>query len=587
MKLHRKGRYRLLVTAVLLGTVCSFVPENLRSGSVRIPRKNANAGSVPGTHTVSKQPSASATRHKVSQTSIDANALPIKNDLIQGPVSANKSIGSITFLLPSSGADEIKTNFGSSSPVGNPSLDEAVRHLANKSQYFSDGRVETRIVYVPIEEQDESVWKDLLETDVLLAMGLQYEADLAFARKLFQQRHDRDAEHRFRQCHFAIDCAQSFPTMVGPYDSENPSFRAKLLPWTKHASGKRLSQQMVALLQRGNSDDFVFAIMLFLNQFSGSSVDWVKHSIDATWEKGPLRNAQEVVSMVSKCGDCVIKCVQDDNCRECLEVLTALDTRDQVASYRTIVSYESDLLKDFSFCILQKNNIFNCDASLPTLPNVQPVATWREQPLTEDIARSLLVGHLNDEAAPESSLRTDISWKVACGANEAYDKFPSQNQLFYPAARGRDLWYDPVFRVETLDGRNVWCKRHYKVRPADIPGTFRFSVLDNGITSNEFWTIVGVADDLSWIVFHYAGAASAVGQRYLGGLLCTADGSLPDESQRPEIWRVLRSAGIQPWDLYTVNNDLTSPGAQEAGPPPLDYFRREVLAKRAASSPHP
>lgn len=55
-------------------------------------------------------------------------------------------------------------------------------------------------------------------------------------------------------------------------------------------------------------------------------------------------------------------------------------------------------------------------------------------------------------------------------------------------------------------------KRHYKVRDGPSPGTFYFSVLDNGITSNEFWTIVDVADDLSWIVFHYAGAASAVGQ---------------------------------------------------------------------------
>jgi hypothetical protein len=50
------------------------------------------------------------------------------------------------------------------------------------------------------------------------------------------------------------------------------------------------------------------------------------------------------------------------------------------------------------------------------------------------------------------------------------------------------------------------------VRDGPVPGTFYFSVLDNGITSNEFWTIVDVADDLSWIVFHYAGAAGAIGQ---------------------------------------------------------------------------
>ena len=138
------------------------------------------------------------------------------------------------------------------------------------------------------------------------------------------------------------------------------------------------------------------------------------------------------------------------------------------------------------------------------------------------------------------------------------------------------MWYDPVFMVETVDGRNVWCKRHYKVIPQPTPGTFKFSVLDNGVTSNEFWTIVGCSDDLSWIVFHYAGAASAVGQRYIGGLLCTPDGKVPTKDL-DKIWSLFVSAGIQPWELYIVDNDETSHKAT-AGPPPLDYFRKEVAA---------
>jgi hypothetical protein len=285
--------------------------------------------------------------------------------------------------------------------------------------------------------------------------------------------------------------------------------------------------------------------------------------------------------MVTEGGDCVTKCLADEKCKTCIDALNAVDTRDQVASYRTIVSFESDLLKDFSYCILQKNNIFGCDAQIPTLPQVQPIASWRGEELTTEAARSILVGHLKDEAAPEGGKDLDISWKVACGANEAYDQFPSQNQIFYESVNGRDLWYDPVFRVETIDGRNVWCKRHYKVRNGPTPGTFRFSVLDNGVTSNEFWTISGVADDLSWIVFHYAGAASAVGQRYLGGLLCTPDGALPSDDQLPAIWRALESARIQPWELYIVDNDPNSVGAIEAGTAPLDYFRGDVLAAKA------
>jgi hypothetical protein len=183
--------------------------------------------------------------------------------------------------------------------------------------------------------------------------------------------------------------------------------------------------------------------------------------------------------MVTKCGDCITECVQDEQCKECLDALTAVDTRDQVASYRTLVSYESELLRNFSFCILQKNNIFNCEAKIPEFPKVTPMQTFRGKPLTSEVARGILVGHLDDEIALEDSERTDISWKVAAGANVAYDQFPSQNQIFYESVNKKAMWYDPVFRVETIDGRNVWCKRHYRVRDGKVPGTFRFSVLDN------------------------------------------------------------------------------------------------------------
>jgi len=66
------------------------------------------------------------------------------------------------------------------------------------------------------------------------------------------------------------------------------------------------------------------------------------------------------------------------------------------------VSYDgSDLLKDFSLCILQKNNIFQCDAKIPTLPKVEPLKVWRGIPLTHDVAQNLLIGHLNEETALE------------------------------------------------------------------------------------------------------------------------------------------------------------------------------------------
>ena len=41
--------------------------------------------------------------------------------------------------------------------------------------------------------------------------------------------------------------------------------------------------------------------------------------------------------------------------------------------------------------------------------------------------------------------------------------------------------------MRTYEGSKMWRRRHYRVRRAEVPGTFRFSVLDNGVTSNEFW----------------------------------------------------------------------------------------------------
>ena len=58
--------------------------------------------------------------------------------------------------------------------------------------------------------------------------------------------------------------------------------------------------------------------------------------------------------------------------------------------------------------------------------------------------------------------------------------------------------YDPVFQVKTIDGRTVWRRRHYRVKRDRLPGTFRFSVLDNGVTSSEFWRILDCDERLDW-----------------------------------------------------------------------------------------
>ncbi|KAK9290458.1 hypothetical protein L1049_008628 [Liquidambar formosana] len=91
----------------------------------------------------------------------------------------------------------------------------------------------------------------------------------------------------------------------------------------------------------------------------------------------------------------------------------------------------------------------------------------------------------------------------------------------------------------------VWRRRKYRVKRAKVPGTFYFSVLDNGVVSNEFWTIVDVSNDFSWDLFHYSGAARAAGQSYTGAVLVSPDGTYPNEMGKCE---------IKEWELFTVDN---------------------------------
>ena len=133
-----------------------------------------------------------------------------------------------------------------------------------------------------------------------------------------------------------------------------------------------------------------------------------------------------------------------------------------------------------------------------------------------------------------------------------------------------------MFKIRKFDGQEVWRRRHYRVRRDTLPGAFKFSVLDNGVVSNENWCgckcmccrmpspavigrslqqastqrmvldrthfatarlaslqlhacrrIVACDDHLAWALFYYAGAAAAAGQTYVGAILATADGLWP------------------------------------------------------------
>ncbi|PPR98733.1 hypothetical protein GOBAR_AA21929 [Gossypium barbadense] len=218
---------------------------------------------------------------------------------------------------------------------------------------------------------------------------------------------------------------------------------------------------------------------------------------------------------------------------------------DQVCNYRCIASFESPKLEAFSLCVLQKNNCLDLDAKIPEKPYVQPMLKFRGKDLCHETAEDLFVGWMGS---------LDWSWRVVAGQNPAYDQFPCQYQLFYRGKAKGSFWYEPVFQVKTLEGELVWRRRKYRVKRANVPGTFYFSVLDNGVVSKEYWTIVDVSEDFSWGLFHYHGAARVAGQSYTGAVLVSPDGTYPKQTQNNRLSSALEKCGIKEWELYTVDN---------------------------------
>ena len=158
--------------------------------------------------------------------------------------------------------------------------------------------------------------------------------------------------------------------------------------------------------------------------------------------------------------------------------------------------------------------------------------------------------------------------------------------LQYPSGSGKGLWYDPVFCVETLDGDLVWCKRHYRCIPRrhwsdpSASGAWTLSTLDNGMVSDEKWTTVDAADDLSWAVFHYSGAARRAGQSYVGALLCTPDGLWPQSARSgteyERIREAFRNCDLELWELFGGSTERSYMWSDKftswakVNPPPLE-----------------
>ncbi|PNW78726.1 hypothetical protein CHLRE_09g388060v5 [Chlamydomonas reinhardtii] len=343
---------------------------------------------------------------------------------------------------------------------------------------------------------------------------------------------------------------------------------ARKLTWTPDGAGLAVWDTVQLLLGRHDSDNFLFVFLVLVNQY----VTTVRQVADTT--KG--FDLTSIICMIKNCGSKVVGCVQDPTCKTALDCLNGCTFNDQVCQYRCIVSYESPLLEQFSLCILQLHNCRNLDAKPPALPDPAPMTSFRGAALTHEAAEDLFIGWLDQpgQGAPAGQHLGQMpgkrySWLVAAGKNPAYDYFPCQHQLYYRGKGRGQMWYEPIFKAITLDGREVWRRRVYRVRRAKVPGTFYLSVLDNGVTSNEYWRIVDCDENLDWCLFYYSGAASTAGLAYSGAVLGTPDGGMPGPQHTQRLHTALRRAGIEPWELSFVDNSKCADAPlQITGPTP-------------------
>lgn len=391
----------------------------------------------------------------------------------------------------------------------------------------------------------------VLTDEDLLARGTEFDADIAIIIAVTDVEVAKQIQTRYLQnipTLVSFDSAPNFETRLGDLKIKPVDQVEKLLgalPGSQRKEALKILSLVEEAWARKSSDDVRFAVLVLIDSYV-TPVTMLKN-LRAT-------GLASVQCMVKNCRSQILACLLDPDCRQALTCLQSCAPTDQVCSYRCIVSYECPKLEAFTLCVLQKHNCLGLSADILMQPDVQPLKTFRGEPVTHESAVDLFIGWLGRANPAANGAPFEYSWRVVAGQNAAYDHFPCQYQMFYRGKAQGSVWYDPVFQVEALDGRLLWRRRHYRVKRDIVPGTFYFTVLDNGVISKEFWRIVDVKDDLSWGLFYYSGAAAAAGQSYTGAILVTPDGAWPPESEAARINSALAKCGIKVWELYRVKN---------------------------------
>jgi hypothetical protein len=513
--------------------------------------------------------------------------------------TTSTSDGSPAFAQVAFLAGSAPSGYGATSPMPNPSWWQVAQQLARRLPHF---------VNVPqtVHDDDEQLENTTLVANAidlttldLSCKSLEPGTNVVVALGVTSIEDQRRLDQLLKSCPTvqAVLCDPTCAKTVldqryaGTFSVSGPSWQKlanRIAPFSELASHQRLLEKADVLMARKSSEDYLFAVLFVLHSLV-MPIDVVKSDINPSWEKGVVRNIQEFSSMINCCGPQIQAALTDPPTKKAIDLLNDLDLRDQVGSYRVIVSNETPQLEDFTLCILQQNNCFQCDSPILQQPKVPLIQKWRGQPVDQRAARQIFLGHL-DHVDSAVDTQAPYSWKIVLGANPAYDAFPMQHQIFYPASPGKEkstaMWYDPVFCVETLDGDLVWCKRHYRCTPrlhwsGRQEGAWTLTTLDNGMVSEEHWTTVDAADDLSWTVLHYSGAARRAGLSYVGALLCTKDGmwpkaAVPGTSEWERIQAAFRSCDLELWELFGGSYDQSYMWSAkftewaEKNPPPLD-----------------
>ncbi|KAI3996221.1 hypothetical protein MKX01_026689 [Papaver californicum] len=425
---------------------------------------------------------------------------------------------------------------GSISPLKSAPWMEVMLHTANRLKWVDEGYemevYSDRFCQLDSEES-KNLQSKLSDTDILMVVAITDMHSVTWVKMNSEKIPN-------------VICFDSSPALTNKLGGvlvnteEKVGFFSKISRIGQEENSdesKEVVKTVAEAWERHNSDDIRFCILVIINTY-----------IRPVQILNNLRSKglSTLKCMATNCGPQILNCLLDPNCRKALQCLNNCSPVDQVCNYRCIASYESSNLEAFSLCVLQKHNCLELDAEIPEKPFVPPVVKFRGEDLCHETAEDLFVGWLGD---------LGWSWRVVAGQNPAYDQFPCQYQLFYRGKARGSFWYEPVFQVKTLEkGNLVWRRRRYRVKRAKIPGTFNFTVLDNGVVSNEFWTIVDVADDLSWGLFHYSGAARVAGQSYTGAVLVSPDGEYPKEQEKGKLVSALEKCGIKEWELFMVDN---------------------------------